>query len=669
MWAHRLISVMSLILLLVAAPAQAEVGSAPNAAPDVGRVDTPLSRAPIPNQYIVVFHDDVEDPPGLAKALAAINGFRLRHTYSSALKGFSATMPPGVAQALALDPEVARVEQDLPVYASAQTVPTGVRHIEADLNPIAKIDGSDERVAVDVAVIDTGIDFGNMDLNVVDGATYLSNCTAPATLGQDDNGHGTHVAGTIGAIDNITGVVGVAPGVRLHAYKVLCADGSGDFSDVIAAINDITALSDPDTTIPVIEVINMSLTGIGFLQALQDAIQTAVNRGIVVVAAAGNDGRDIFGSDGVFNSGPVSEGMSCLLFGRNCKGDNIPAAYTEVATVSALVDTDGQPGGLGGGTSVGADDTLADFSNWSASVTAGNPVISQGAAIDLAGPGVLITSTALGDGTSTKSGTSMAAPHVAGAVALHIAANSRAIDAAGVYAIRQALIDCAESIPDPVGNDADSNHEHVANVSCGPPNDAPDVSITSPADDSIFASGATISFAGTVNDTEDGDLTATLVWASNIVGEIGEGGSFETTLSDGIHTITATSGVDTGGKIGSASISITVGTSPPPEEATTVSVSGITYATEGGRNGDKHLLITVALADDLGSPVGGASVSIDLLRNGSSVASFTGTTGTDGTVSFALKNAASGTYTTNVTNVTAADLIWDGVTPANEFDK
>jgi len=200
-----------------------------------------------------------------------------------------------------------------------------------------------------------------------------------------------------------------------------------------------------------------------------------------------------------------------------------------------------------------------------------------------------------------------------------------------------------------------------------PPNDPPTVSITSPADGSTFDSGASIDFSGTASDTEDGDLTAGLAWTSSIDGPIGTGGSFSTTLSDGNHTITATV-TDSGGATGSDSISITVGT--PPPEATTVTVDSITYSTQGGKDGNKHLNITVALVDDLGYPVAGASVSTKL-DNTTTGQSWTGssTTGTDGTATFSLKNAPSGTYTTTVTDVTAAGLTWDGITPENGFTK
>jgi hypothetical protein len=164
------------------------------------------------------------------------------------------------------------------------------------------------------------------------------------------------------------------------------------------------------------------------------------------------------------------------------------------------------------------------------------------------------------------------------------------------------------------------------------------VSITSPADGASFDSGATILFEGTASDPEEGDLTDSLVWTSSIQGHIGVGGSFSYILEDGNHIITA-SVTDSGGQTGSDGISITVGS---PSEPTTVSVSGFTYATTGGRDGKKHLSVTVALVDDLGDSVAGASVSILLEHDLGSSWTFTGTTGSDGTVTFSLPNAPSG---------------------------
>jgi hypothetical protein len=199
----------------------------------------------------------------------------------------------------------------------------------------------------------------------------------------------------------------------------------------------------------------------------------------------------------------------------------------------------------------------------------------------------------------------------------------------------------------------------------GPIGDSPVVIITSPTDASSFPSGEAtpIDFAGGASDTEDGDLSPALEWTSSIDGQIGTGGSFSTTLSAGVHSITA-SVTDSDNNTGSDSINITVGTPPA-----TVSVASIEYSTTGGKNGDKHLLITFALVDDTENPVSGASLSFNLLRNGTVDSSYTGTTGSSGTVTFTRKNVPNGTYTSVVTNVTANGLTWDSVTPTNGFTK
>lgn len=205
-------------------------------------------------------------------------------------------------------------------------------------------------------------------------------------------------------------------------------------------------------------------------------------------------------------------------------------------------------------------------------------------------------------------------------------------------------------------------------------NELPVVTITNPADGSTFGSGILIDFAGTASDSEGSDLTAGLVWDSDIDGQIGIGGNFSTVLSDGVHTVTA-SVTDSGSKTGSDSISITVGTQP---ELNIVSIESVTYSTQGGKNRDKHLVITFTLLDNLGNAVAGASLSFDLYQYEDEtmqilVSSYnytTGTTGSDGTAKFSHKNAQwPGCYTSEVTNVTAEGLTWDDVTPANQFCK
>ncbi|MBI5599390.1 MAG: S8 family serine peptidase, partial [Deltaproteobacteria bacterium] len=300
----------------------------------------------------------------------------------------------------------------------------------------ARINGVDERVDVDIAIIDTGVSRYHPDLNFYRGITVSG---AGKAGGDDDNGHGSHVAGTAAAIDNGIGVVGVAPGARLWSAKVLNKYGSGTMSGVIAGIDWVTQNANQ------IEVANMSLGAIGRSDALRLAIGRSVAAGVFYAVAAGNSGQDVYGSDGVFNT----------------YDDFIPAAYPEVAAVSAMADSDGQSGGLGGATSWGADDTLAVFSNFSRSVTSTNPAASPGAAIDLAAPGVSIRSTWKGTGYNTISGTSMASPHVAGSAALYIAGHGKPVDASGVASVRQALIDLGspQSGPNGFSADKDTNPE------------------------------------------------------------------------------------------------------------------------------------------------------------------------------------------------------------------
>ncbi|HXG40190.1 MAG TPA: S8 family serine peptidase, partial [Candidatus Limnocylindrales bacterium] len=230
------------------------------------------------------------------------------------------------------------------------------------------------------------------DLHVAGGYDCSS---SDRTRWQDRHGHGTHVAGTIGALDDGQGVVGVAPGVRLWAVKILNEEGFGYLSWYVCGLDWIAAQVDPaDPSRPLFEAVNMSVAkagrddrncGYSNDDILHQAICRVVARGITVVAAAANDAADA--------------------------AYRVPAAYNEVITVSALADTDGRPGGLGGracyswGT-YDVDDTFADFSNY-------------GADVDLIAPGKCIWSTLPGGRYGNLSGTSMATPHVTGAVALY----------------------------------------------------------------------------------------------------------------------------------------------------------------------------------------------------------------------------------------------------------
>jgi len=274
-------------------------------------------------------------------------------------------------------PEVDYVEPDIKVKAFAQSLPTGIDRVDADLSSAKSGDGGGA-VNVDIAILDTGIDLSHPDLNVYNQVTFVSGTSS----GNDDNGHGTAVAGIAAAKDNSDGVVGIAPGARLWSIKVLDSSGNGFTSDIIEGIDYVTAHADE------IDAANMSFGGTGSSTALRTAIVNSVSVGVTYAAAAGNDDKDA--------------------------STVIPASYPEVMTVSAIVDTDGKCGGLSSSTAAGNDDTLADFSNF-------------GSVVDIAAPGVLIKSTARGSSyTNSFSGTSASTPHVTGAAALYRSENPNA---------------------------------------------------------------------------------------------------------------------------------------------------------------------------------------------------------------------------------------------------
>ena len=334
--------------------------------------------------FIVVFHDDERDVDGVADAHGRAYGASVSQRYHSALKGYAATIPLARLDDIQRDPRVAFVSEDREVTAVAQTLPTGVNRIDGELSSHALSNAWN----VAVAVIDTGSG-PHSDLNVVGG----KNCSTGKSF-SDGNGHGTHVAGTIGAINNGAGVVGVAPGIPIYSVRVLNNQGSGSFSSIVCGIDWVTANASSLN----IKVANMSLGGAGTddgncgnsnNDAMHRAICNSVAAGVTYVVAAGNDNSNLSGF--------------------------VPAAYNEVLTVTALADFNGQPGGGAAPTCRSdVDETPADFSNFTA---IGSPDENH----TIAAPGVCIFSTWKGGGYNTISGTSMASPHAAGTAALCIA--------------------------------------------------------------------------------------------------------------------------------------------------------------------------------------------------------------------------------------------------------
>lgn len=230
-------------------------------------------------RYIVVFQDDVADVPGLAREMAAANASVPDFVYEHALHGFAAVLSARAVATLQADPRVKYVEADQPVYAIAQTLPWGIDRIDADISSTLAGNGSGAVTNVNVYVIDTGIDVGHTDLNVVQHVNFASGPN------KDCNGHGTHVSGTVAAKDNAQDVVGVAPGAPLHGVKVLGCGGSGTTSGVIAGVDWVTA----NAVKPA--VANMSLGG-GASHALDNAVVNSANSGVFYAIAAGNSGAN-----------------------------------------------------------------------------------------------------------------------------------------------------------------------------------------------------------------------------------------------------------------------------------------------------------------------------------------------------------------------------------------
>ncbi|MDH2423834.1 S8 family serine peptidase [Sphaerisporangium sp. TRM90804] len=566
---------------------------------------------------------------GLATRQVEEQGGVLVGTYQHAFQGYTALLTAEQAKRLGRLAGVAAVEPDAVVTAFDQTLPTGTKRVFADQNANLDIDGTDDvRVNADAAVIDSGVDLDHPDLNVV----ASTNCVTGVCLsgGEDDNGHGTHVAGTIGAIDNGIGSVGVAPGTRIHAVKVLNAAGSGSLSAIAAGIDWVTARAST------IEVVNMSLGCQGCTStAISTAIANATNAGVLVVVAAGNNAAN---ASGFF-----------------------PANHPDVVTVSAVSDFDGLPGGLAGTVTVpcrtdGAtdvDDTLAWFSNY-------------GTTIEIAAPGTCIYSTWLNGGYNSISGTSMASPHVAGAAAILTSGTAKPTDRAGALAVRSTLIttgnagwtdNASDGVKEPLLDVHDASQYPPGG---GGGNQPPIARFA----DSCVGATLTCAFDGSSSTDADGTIVS-YAWTFGDGGTATGATASHTYAVGGTYTVTLTT-TDDGGETGSTSRSITVGTPPSNCTGYQQAFSGTLTSGQNVYHPGTAGYTTTVSGAHRGCLDGPTGVDFDLylqkynslLGSWQSVASSIGT-GPDETITY---NGTAGTYRWRVHAYSGAGVYTGGYT-------
>lgn len=394
------------------------------------------------DRYIVIYKNNRIDSEVATAALSQEPGVVPTHVYEYVVKGFAARLTPEAKRALEQDPRVESVTRDREGFLDAQTLPRGIVRAGVHLNPVAGINGGGPGVDVDIAIIDTGLDRGHPDINWHAWADCAGDNQFP---GWDEEGHGTHVAGTAAAIDNGEGVVGVAPGARIWAMRVFDDNGQLFESYAIECMDLVAQFAQTPFEGQTVDVANMSLRFLGNndrcdgSDPLNDAVCGMVAAGVTVVASAGNRATDA--------------------------STQRPGNIDAVITVSALADADGLPGSLSGGfnsvcNGPQTDDGLATFSNY-------------GADVDIAAPGIDVLSTfptylnqdcapGAGQGFEIMSGTSMSTPHVAGAAGLLLALNPNLTPAQ----VKAALQATRENVAMP--GDPDGIHEGILNLGTPP---------------------------------------------------------------------------------------------------------------------------------------------------------------------------------------------------------
>ncbi len=564
---------------------------------------------------IVVFDSSVDTERQL-NAVRAAGGRDLRPL---GLINAVATVLPDAAseRALASRFDVVRVDEDLEVHAHGNLeIPWGVERVMAPF-----VWDETTGVGVNVGIIDTGIQRDHPDLTVSGG--FLALTSPPyhrksADDWDDDNGHGTHVAGTVAAYGAIAGV---APDANLYAVKVLDKNGSGSFSSVIAGIDWCVDNG--------MHIANMSLGASSGNDSLREAIEAADEAGLILIASAGN-------------SGP----------GANTIG--YPAAYPQTIAVAA-------------------SDSNDNIASWSSRG-------GDKGDVDLTAPGVSIKSTWTDSGYRTISGTSMAAPHVTGVAALVLDYHGP-MDPQKLWTLLTGSAEDLGHDFTAQGYGLVRADEALG-VEVLPADPEPAFFAVSNLDPAAVTLEPGTPFTVSADVTNTGDESGTQTVSFQFANDsttlqttevtLDPGGkqpvSFDATApgTEGSYNYSVSSEDD------SATGTLTVeeeSTEEDPGTGSVASVASIDYSTRGGRFNDRHLDVAASVVNDSNEPVAGATVSIVLYLDGNPYASSSATTGSNGVAGYSYSNAPGGLYTTTVLNVVHDTFEWDGVTPPNGFEK
>ncbi|OMP66643.1 S8 family peptidase [Domibacillus epiphyticus] len=431
-----------------------------------------VSAAPVEEQKVIVVFEDKVDKSAVRDAEGEIN-----HTFKH-VPVASATVPADEIKELKNDPSVKRVEKDIVVRTSAQTLDWG---IQATNTPAAWNAGLTGK-GIKVAVVDTGV-APHDDLVLAGGKSFVDYTASY----NDDNGHGTHVAGIIGAEDNSFGTKGVAPDADIYAVKALNKDGSGNLSSILAGID--WAITNK------MDIVNLSLGTETHSEIFKSMVDKAYANGVLVVAAAGNDGT----ADG--------------------SGDTVdfPARYDSAIAVAAT-----------------------DSSNKRAAFS------STGNMVEIAAPGVSIVAPYLNNGYARSSGTSMAAPYVAGQLALLKQANPAMTNAALRSKLTETSKDLGTAGRDPFYGfgltqaPAGSSKPNPAPAPATAPSPVTGLLTSTPSVSALPGETKALSIVSTHKDGQKIDRTKEAVWKSENNGIAAVTGGQVTVKQSGRTNIVAT---------------------------------------------------------------------------------------------------------------------------------